>query len=54
MLSYSIVHSDEGIEEIKEKLLNPASYLSVTGGFTKDSITDVGDWALRNATGIAA
>lgn len=54
VLSCIIVYGDEAVKEIMDKLKDPSSYLSVTGGFIKDSLTDIHTYALNNATGIKA
>lgn len=51
VLSYMPVFGDESIKEIDAKLNDPSAYLSVTGGFIKDSGHDIHGYALMNATG---
>lgn len=49
-----MVYGDESIKEIRDKLNDPSAFLSVTGGFIKESLTDIHKYALNNATGIEA
>lgn len=51
-LSLMPVFSDEATAEIDRLRNDPSSYLSVTGGFIRDTGTDVQEWALTNMTGI--